>query len=695
LPCSGDDPPAKGVSAYSSVLEHGLVLNWDINNAISKMFGTYYQNSFNAFFVVPLSPAWGEGKGLISAHQMADKAIVDMFTNCLNFDLADMLTHIGTNAKLGNRWVNTLTTISLSYPVQDYIDLTKSYLEKLDKLSTLRREKQEIYGGVDATGTGGVRKLLATNRVELEDLYRLWLTNANQDGYDPRKFVEMVRALIYEDNTVENEFNMHMKGVFDSYKTQLDEIYVSVKAVGLDAQEGSVVATIRKLLNELYDITISIPNNLRKFEDRSPEIIEKMPQLLASASKDLTHRQAQLVNDVVSFVVYIKGYVSALRSHIENVRLANKIERFWKDSELTQNREKALDVIGKISRMETDTLLSLISAMHYPITIELNKLDALQTECQRTRIYLTEKENLVSSTCQGIENQIANLETEKKHFGAELRRIWWLKGLLFPGNKKQLKEEINDCNQRIALLSQELDEHKAELLRIQNKKKEYTNIERKFEENSDYRRLILEILRISKESQDKRSDLTKNRGFYERTGELTEGEQLKIMKIVLQGDEQLLTSADNILQTIVDKKNLHEVLVSVINTFRSPEILGLTPDYKTDYMFFTAVAPKGIWTSELAQDVKTALSGYTSGNRGGVDAAVVVREVESNDPWKVRFLLVSGRATSKQLSTFQDMKRSYEFANDTQMSHSYLIEQGIRVENDDLSYIKNILGIKD
>jgi hypothetical protein len=391
-------------------------------------------------------------------------------------------------------------------------------------------------------------------------------------------------------------------------------------------------------------------------------------------------------------VDYIQDYIAGLRSYIENVRLANKLEHFWKDSELSQQRENSLDVMNKISRMESDTLLSLISAMHYPLAIELNKLDTLHTNCQRTKIYLTEKENLLGSKCQGIENQRANLEAEKKHLGVELRKIWWLKALFFPGNKKQLQNEITERNQRILLLSQELDEQKAELLRVQNKKKEYANIEGKFEPNSNYQTLIVETLKMTKDLQDRRSELTKYRGFYERTAELTEAEQLRIMKMVLQGDEQAL-SQSNILLDIVDQKHLREVLMSVINTFRSPDTIGLTPDYRTDVIYFIVSAPDGIWSLELSQYVKTALSGYVSDSESA-DYAIFIREADMEDPWKVRFLLMAGKATPRQLNAFQDMKRAYEATTDTEMTHSYLLEQGIQVENDDYSYINNKLQNK-
>jgi len=39
LPCQGDDPPAKGVSAYSSLLESGMLADKEANSMVTKKFG--------------------------------------------------------------------------------------------------------------------------------------------------------------------------------------------------------------------------------------------------------------------------------------------------------------------------------------------------------------------------------------------------------------------------------------------------------------------------------------------------------------------------------------------------------------------------------------------------------------------------------------------------------------------------------
>jgi hypothetical protein len=687
LPCSGDNPPAMGISAYCSILEHSLVLNHEINSKVTEKFGQYYENPFSAYFVVPLNPGWGENKGLLHAHASVDKAIIDILTHCLSFDLANLTAYVGCNVPLGNKWLHTLTTISLYYPVQDYIDLTNAYLKKMDKLGSLRKEKQEIYGGADENEPGGVKRLLDMNRLELEDLYRMILIN--QGKYDITKFDQAVKNLIYDDNLVENNFKQSIEDSFKTIKSQMEELYYSVDAVGLGAQEGTTISSIRKLLKELYDITIHIPDNLRKFDERSPEIIKDLPRLLASANRDLTQRQTQLIRDVISLVDYIQDFVAALHSHAEVAKLATKVEKFWKESDQTEQREKVLNDIKILTDTEMKALLTLISSMHCPLGTELREVDTYQSDCSRAKSAISLQENVAEEKCRNTEIQIAGVEAEKKRAEKELRKIWWLIGWLFPGNKKGLQREINGYNQQLAFLNEDLDKQKAELLRKQNKKKEYSSIEKKYEPNSDYRRLIFECVRMNNDYINKRNDLDKERGFYERNGKLTNKEQLQIMKMVLQGEERALNQED-ILNDIVDRTNLNDVLKTVINNFRTPETLGLTSDYKTDYMWLTVVAPPGIWTTGLTRDAKTALAGYIL-SRQNVDAAITVQEIASGDPWKVRFLLFAAKATPSQLSTFQIMKGAYKDALDREMAHSYLLEYGIKVEDEDLTTFNNKL----
>jgi hypothetical protein len=120
-------------------------------------------------------------------------------------------------------------------------------------------------------------------------------------------------------------------------------------------------------------------------------------------------------------------------------------------------------------------------------------------------------------------------------------------------------------------------------------------------------------------------------------------------------------------------------MVSVLNLFKSNDTIGLTSEYKTDFLWFTVVAPPGIWSKELEQDALTALAGYV---KQDVSRSVFVRQVESDDPWVVRFLLVAANAWPSCLNMYQEIKQGYEKVSLTekQLAHSFLLEQGVLLD---------------
>ena len=59
-PCGGDDPPAKGCSAFTAMNELSLLLNKDYNEYVTKTFGDCYRNPLNAMIYLPLLPAYSK-----------------------------------------------------------------------------------------------------------------------------------------------------------------------------------------------------------------------------------------------------------------------------------------------------------------------------------------------------------------------------------------------------------------------------------------------------------------------------------------------------------------------------------------------------------------------------------------------------------------------------------------------------------
>ncbi len=674
-PCPGDDPPAKGASAYSSLLEHSVLINRTSNDLIKEKFGTSYEDPYNAFFVMPLGPAFGQGKGLLYAHQILDDAIGDILIKCLNFDPADLLSSIGTNIDSEGKWVHTVSTIKISYPVQDHIESVKVYLDRLDKMRALMTEKKEIFGGAGVTETQGVCRLLNGCRDELVKVYRRWLTRRGK--YDVEKFEESIANLIYEDRAVDTDFVVYLKGIHEPVKRLMNELYYSVRAIGLDAVEGTIEARIHKILTQFHELIQDLPSRHLELESMVKEDMSGLPDDLATAQ--LTPRQNQIVRDVIELSDLLHYYLISLRAYLEARKLAEKLHRLLEASDESEDQQKDMAIIRRVTNMELVVLYSLLSSMFSPLSTELKNMDEYLSNCRRIKRVLIEEEKSTNEYSDQIDEQRISARNEANRIEEQLAR---LKPIITPpGRKKLLQSNLKDIQQRIRRIDEDTDDYRLESGAIREKIKEYTNIEKKFEVNSDYRKLVPEIVGMTDRYYDMLNTLSRDRGFYDRTAELTETEQLQIMQRILKGEEAAL-SRESILHEIIDREHLNKYLVSVMGLFKSPDTLGLTRNYRTEFLWFTVVAPPGIWNKDLEQELTSALSGYVEKD---VARSVYIRQVTSDDPWTIRFLLVAANARPQHLYSYLDMKHLYEASSlgERNLAHSFLLEQGIIVEDDD------------
>src|SRR4030067_912631 len=63
-PAGGDDPPAKGCSAFVSMNELELLTNKKYNEYVTKNDGDYYRNPLNAFIYLALLPAYTKASNI-------------------------------------------------------------------------------------------------------------------------------------------------------------------------------------------------------------------------------------------------------------------------------------------------------------------------------------------------------------------------------------------------------------------------------------------------------------------------------------------------------------------------------------------------------------------------------------------------------------------------------------------------------
>jgi len=671
LPCNGDDPPAKGTSAYSALVEHGRVIDKQSNARVIKQFSNAYENPFSAFLVMPLGPAYSKTASLIDAKRIIDDAIVDVLMNSLSFDLADLLSSIGSNIDMEGKWLHVLSTLRISYPVTEFIELTKIYLSRLDKVRALRREKKEVYGGTHPTEAGGVTKILNICYQDLKEIYRQLLIEAGK--YSADSFDEAVDSLINADRSVETEYIMHLKGVDDPIRTQVNELARPVMAIGLDAPEGTVEALIRNQASKLINLGGRISKNYSEYLAEVNDILDNLRDSLPSAQQ-LTAKEVQLVGDVAELASMIRDYLGSLRLYLETKKFADKLQKQLQKGERSEAQEAALTKVERIINPELVVLFSLLSSMFTPLTTQLKGMDSQLVNCRRVKRVLEEETSRLTSSLNNLELSRKSRQVERSRAGREMQEIKL--GFLSSGKKKLWDEKRRKLDHALASVDEDIRLASEELLKVQEKMAEYSGIERRFEVNSDYRKLLAAIAEMSNRHYEKMNQMVKDKGFYDRTAELTENVQLRLMQRILMEDEASLSN-ENILREIIDKDHLKEYLSSVLGIFRVPGVMGLTSQYKTDYIWFAVVSPRGIWDHDLTADVRATLSGYV---KEDASRSIAIREIDSTDPWTVRFMVISAKAEPRFLECYNEMKQIYEHTTTEErtLAHSFLLEHGIQ-----------------
>lgn len=668
-PCPGDDPPARGPSAFASLVELDCLIDKSKNDSIISNYGKFYENPFSTFFMIPLGPADSQGRGLKYAHRIIDDAIGDMLVKGMNFDLTDLLGQVGYNVDMGGKWLHTICTVKVSYPVQEFIQLTKMYLTRMDKVRTLRKVKKEVFSGTRVTETGGVRRILNLCYEELVDIYKKWLTQRGR--YEPEKFDEGLRSLLYEDRSIDTDFVVYLRGAQEAMKSQLDELFQSVRAIGLDAAEGTLEYRINRNLTDFYNIAVDLPHRFNEYSPKIPDMIENLPGDLMTTQK-LTPTQILLVRDVIDVAEMIGSYMEGVRKWLECKKLAEYLMRLYETAEKSEEQAKTMAAVRRVANPELVIIFSLISAMFTPLQIELKNADEYQTNLVKVRRLLSELEEEKRKVTEIIEEQKISAENEQKRLDRELKQTkFWTPA----ARKVSLQRRLKDIKHKVELFMVDMEEAQKALEKVQQKIKEYLSIQKVYEVNSDYRQLVPEIVAMTTKYYETRTEMVRDKGFYDRTAELTEEEQLQIVQRVLRGDEVAM-SRESILNEIVNRAHLRRYMVSVLNLFKSTDTVGLTPEYKTDFLWFTVVAPPGIWTKELEQDTLTALAGYV---KQDVSRSIFIRQIDSDEPWVIRFLLVAANAWPTCLNMFQEVKQGYERVSPTekQLAHSFLLEQGI------------------
>ncbi|HUK85185.1 MAG TPA: hypothetical protein VLU95_04925, partial [Candidatus Acidoferrum sp.] len=258
-------------------------------------------------------------------------------------------------------------------------------------------------------------------------------------------------------------------------------------------------------------------------------------------------------------------------------------------------------------------------------------------------------------------------EFDKEKMERQLRKLF--------GGKRYAREQLLDLDRELKRIEQEESFVLDNLNKVDSTIKLYEKLTKRFELTSEYRKRLTKIADISKEYNEMIDDIVAPKKYFEKSADLTESEQLKIIFKILTEQEENLTR-EVIFKDILDMEHFKDYLKSIVRVFKTPGVMGYKPTYKTDYIWVTIQSPPNMWTEDMSQEIYTALAGYVTSE---VSRTITVRVVESRDPWTTRVLVIGGRGKPEDMESFDEMQLLYNKSNDFErhLSRSYLLEHGV------------------
>ena len=667
LPCQGDDPPAKGASAYAALNELELLLDKNKNEIIKKSYGKIYANPFTGFIMMSLGPPYMKTGSLVDAKQLIDDAIVDVLLNSLRFDLSDLLNNIGTTPHLGDRWLNPLSCLKLTYPVDEHIDLIHLYVDRMDTFRPVRSDKNDICGAVDDEKPMGLNQLINYAYDDLIDIYKNLLIK--RGTYEEGTFEQSIKNYIEEDKSLELDINVQIKGMEDSIQSMVKDLSDSTLSIGLEAAEGTPKARLHGLIESIVTETLGIYKNHKAYNEFSIAMEDDLNSAIAG-TPNITLKQKMLLGDHIDLMKLVNSYLITLRKYSKTKSLATRLFKDLSKVEKDDATQKLFSTVRKIQNPELVVIFSILSGLFTSPKSELKTIDSHLSSIKSVKRILNDQLEHLKMERDGIEHRVRSQQNELTKVETDLN-----KSRGFVSNKKQINSQLDEIKHKGKLLEGELETIHDKLETTEKKIKEYVEIERRFEINSDYRKNLRKTIDLGSEYSKTFNNISKDRGYYDRIAELGDDERLRITQKILDEDEESLTR-ENMLDEIVDKGRLNEYLLATMRRLRLPSTLGLTSEYKTDYIWVTVVAPRGVWNPDLVSEMKAALSGYITGD---ASRCIIIREINSEDPWTIRFLVIAGRAKQEHLEIYQEMKSLYDSSSkgDKLLAHSFLLEHNV------------------
>jgi len=660
-PCGGDDPPAKGCSAYVAMSEQSLLLNKDYNEYVVKSYGECYRNPLTALIYLPLLPAFSKVGNIVTARREMDEMVVDMLYVLMDFDLADLLGGIGTEVGLTDNYVHTLGMVKVTYPVEDYITAFKLNFEKLELIHDMRKEKLKILDGIN--------EAIKLDNEMARELYKNYLIKTGTFEYE--QFEEKVQNVIFGNPKLEEDLLLHVKGIelqANNWMSELMRYLSTIRQMGKAGpiEDAIINLTLHKPGSRKVDNLEALLTNITKtyleFSERKAAIFERLKQLVPS-SQVFTVRQKRILDDFMNLTEIADKALNVLKFYDQTRYLTEALVKYY---EVLPESEAELKELKNIQE-ELATLYLIVQLMLRTPLDEAKIIDEHLTYVNGIVANYLEKKNVIDNDLLRVQETKKRKEFDRTKLERELRKVLSM--------KKYAREQLIQLERDMKRIAEEESYVIEKLDKIDGTLKSYDRLAKMIAPVSDYRKRLNKIVDLYHEYDLTMADVTRPKKYFEKTTELTSAEQMKIIFKILTEQEETLTR-DIIVKDILDMEHFKDYMKSVIRVFKTPSVMGFKPTYKSDYIWVTIVTPPNLWSEDLSQEVYTALAGYVTSE---VSRTITVRVIESRDAWTTRVLVVAGRGKPEHLEAYDEMQLLYNKSNDFErhLSRSYLIEHGV------------------
>ena len=660
-PCGGDDPPAKGCSAFTSMNELTLLLNKDYNEVITKEFGDVYRNPLNALVYLPLLPAFSKIGNIITARKEMDEMVVDMLYMLMDFDLADLLGGIGTEVGLTNNSAHTLGMMKVIYPVDDYIAAYKINFESLQMLQEHRKEKLQLLEALNC--------IIKVNAEVARNHYKNYLIKTGT--FNEEQFEEKLKTIINGNPRLEDDLELHVKGIeiqVKNWMSELTRFLSTIKFVGKigPIEEAIINLTLKKDGTRKIDSLEALLTNLTKthleFSERKATIVERLKQLIPS-SQVFTVRQKKILDDFVNIAEIAEKALNVLKFYDETRYVTNALVRYYEVlPECSCERDELKDIQSELA-----TIYLVVQLILRTPQDEAKMIDEHLAYINGIMSKRMEKRSTADNEVMRIQESKKRKEFDKSKMELQARKLF--------GSKRYAREQLLDLDRNLKRIEEEEAFALETLEKVDSTIKLYEQMAKKIELTSTYRKRLNKIVDLQNDYDERLAAIVKPKRYFEKNAELTETEIRKILFKILTEQEETLTP-DVIFRDILDMDHFKDYMKSVVRAFKTPSIMGFKPVYKTDYIWVTVSTPPNMWTEDMSQEVYTALAGYVTSE---VSRTITVRLIESRDAWTTSILVVGGRGKPEDMEAFDEMQLLYTKSNDFErhLSRSYLLEHGV------------------